>query len=575
MALTREQIIQNIEAMEKQGASQPEIQEYVNHISGSSAQPTEQTKPKKTFGQKVANTTDAIFGGKQIGTAFGTAAARAKTKRGTDIISPDYSQLTPEAKARLEAKGVPTSRDAQLQETADTIKGPTAKQIVGDVARVATNFIPVGKGAELASAGIRALPKIVRPAVGTARVAGNVIAGAATGAGIDAADDLARGDKVNVGAGTAIGAAIPLAGPILKGAGNIVRETLGRTTFAGAGNLKQVIAATRKGGEQAKAVGDAINGRVTEQETVDKARNAFHSVIDNRSKKYQEDLSKIANVDTPVDHTPVLGAFDRNLKKFGVKQAEDGSYDFSRAPGMEQYKPRIDKLLDVLKNWGSQEGDNTIVGIDKMKQVMEDFEVGTQDALKYDSFVNSLKKEAKGLITDQIGKAHGPEVVKNYQSLLKNYENSTNDIKEIDRLMGLGDGKSADLAYNKLSKIFRNNNGIRERLVQELNQSSGGTLVPELAGRAFSEYLPGPIRTSFAGAGAISGAAGGINFLPIVAGLASLSPKIVGQLGRALGFTLRQKDALEKVIFGANGAVSPGDVIVNRIKKKVSLPKKK
>ncbi len=96
--------------------------------------------PKKTFSEKLGNTLGTVLGGDKIGEGVGTIIARNQT-RNSDALTADYSKLSPEAIARLEAKGVPTTESAQRAETASDITGPNAKEILGDVGQIGLNFV--------------------------------------------------------------------------------------------------------------------------------------------------------------------------------------------------------------------------------------------------------------------------------------------------------------------------------------------------------------------------------------------------------------------------------------------------
>lgn len=110
--------------------------------------------PKKSTLEKVGNVADTIFGGKQIGEGIGTLIARARAK-------PEEKQY---------------------------IKGPSAKEIIGDVGRVALNFIPGGEAAGLA--------KGIKPLSTLAKIGKGAKIGAKFGTGIGATDALREGGDV-------------------------------------------------------------------------------------------------------------------------------------------------------------------------------------------------------------------------------------------------------------------------------------------------------------------------------------------------------------------------------------------
>jgi len=142
------------------------------------------TAPQKTGLEKTGNVLNNIFGGGTIGEAIGTGIAKMRA-------TPDEKQyITP---------------------------GPSGKEVLGDVGRVALNFAPVGKVATGIKTGATALgigSKLAKPIaqIGT---------GAAVGYGADVTTKLAEGqeDPFKPSLGTAVGAgigALPVVGGAVK-----------------------------------------------------------------------------------------------------------------------------------------------------------------------------------------------------------------------------------------------------------------------------------------------------------------------------------------------------------------------
>lgn len=203
--------------------------------------------PKISIADKIAHVGDSLFGGGQIGAGIGTIAARAQTRQGDGIQTADYDKLSPESKAKLEKMGVPTSRQAQLDESAQAIKGPSAEQLIGDVGRIALNFVPVGEGIALA--------KDAKKLSTIARIAEASKIGGKFGAGIGAADtlkqngtagDVALGALEGAATGAATGGVLGLAGEglsrlpkILPKAENLMQK-VSRTTPIKQANFEKI-----------------------------------------------------------------------------------------------------------------------------------------------------------------------------------------------------------------------------------------------------------------------------------------------------------------------------------------------
>jgi hypothetical protein len=482
------------------------------------------SKPKKTALQKTSNVLDAVFGGQKIGEAIGTQIAKARA--------------TDEEKQYID-------------------KGPTTSQIVGDVGRVALNFVPVGK----ISKGLG----IAGKAIGLGKVA-KPVANIATGAGIGYAGDvttnLAEGSSAPLtpGVGTAIGtglSSIPYVGKALAKGG---QEILGATTGTGAGTIKQFSKAITEGGEGAKVAREALRGANAPQDIVDEARTALGTIIKNRSDDYSSQLSKLKTKSNVIDHTPIIEKFNKQLEDFGVFSNADGTPNFSRSPGLGRYEKDLQGLSETLKDWGTREGDNTITGVDKLKQVIDDFRIGSADSKKFDSFVTNLRSEAKNIIRKDLTKNKDLKTLLTYDKMLGDFEKSTKDIREIQKALSLGDKASTDTAFRKLSTVLRTNNEIRQKAVQEINEITGGTLIPKIAGQQLSELLPRGLARTVGTLGAGAGVVGGVGILPMLKLAATSSPRVVGELLNALGIVGNKANIVKNAIL-KTGIKTPGDYI--------------
>lgn len=137
---------------------------------------------------KVGEVTGDIFGGNKIGDLIGSKAAKYLSKGGRDL--------------RKQVKEGKISRE----EYDKTFEGPSAKEVAGDVAKSALNFVPIGKlgkGIELGAEALR-LGK-------AAPIIGKIASSAATGYGMDVAENLRQDKKgadiVKPGTGAILGAA--------------------------------------------------------------------------------------------------------------------------------------------------------------------------------------------------------------------------------------------------------------------------------------------------------------------------------------------------------------------------------
>lgn len=470
------------------------------------------------------------------------------------------------ARAVADTYGSEIAKIGKSQQEKDIISSeqPTVGQTTGSALQTGSIFIPVGTVAKGAATGLKALGVAEK----AAQLAGNVTAGAATGAAFDVGEKLQTGETSGVG--TALGTAIPLAGPIVKGAsslaGSAAKGILGKTTGVGSGTIQQAINSTLKGGEESKAFIKSLRGDVTPEKLVEEAKNGLGDIIKERSTQYRDSLSKIKANTTQIDHTPIIEKFNKKLEDFGVAQTAEGVADFSRAPGLGRYEKDLTSLSKTLSEWGTREGDNTIAGIDKLKQVIDDYRIGSQDSAKFDSFVKELRNEAKTIIRDKLVANGDTEALNLYNNLLSNYEQKTETIREIQKGLSLGDKASVDTAFRKLTSSLRTNNEFRKELVQELDQATGGYLSSRIAGQQMSELLPRGLSGVIGTVGGYGAAMTGVGLAKLIPAFLSFSPRAVGELINAMGIAGRPAkqllNFLEKNAVKLGTLESPGDMFL-------------
>lgn len=478
--------------------------------------------PQKTFGEKYKDFSSKMYDVVNKIIPSGTIGEYAGSKLMQKIGTPEQ------------------------QEYAKSVQ-PTEKQVAGAALQTASLFFPYGK---VASAGAKAIPFLGK----AAKPLANIASGAMGGYGMDVWVKLGEGktwkEAFTPWLGTALGAGLPAIWPVARGVGILGREVLGVTTGTGAGTIKEFGKAVRAGGEIAEGAYGALRGKIAPQEIVEEAKSGLNQIIQKRRESYVKQLEKLKTSKKTFDHTPIIEKFNKQLEDFGVFANPDGTPNFSRSPWLGRYEKDLMAMSETLKNWWTRAGDDTIVGIDKLKQTLDDFRIGSADSRKFDTFVTSLRNEAKWLLKNETG----------YNKLVNDYEKSTGLIKDIEKELSLGDKKSVDTAFRKLSTIFRVNNEVRKQVFNELNQLSGGTLSAKIAGQQLSELLPrGLLRPIAVGAWVISGA----GIVPVLKLAAFASPRIVGETIGALGIVGRKADEIIKLL-APQGFKMPWDIIFNK-----------
>lgn len=441
-----------------------------------------------------------------------------------------------------EAIGTGIAKMRATPEERQFITGPSSSEVAGDIAQTAVTLAPIGKIAT----GLKTL--------GLGKSAANIATGLGTGYAFDVSNKFAEGkdNEFAPGLATAVGA-LPLAGAAAKGAARVAGETLGKTTGAGFGVIKEALEATVAGGAKAKAFRQGLRGKVTPEQITEEAKAGLQEIIGQRRSAYQQQLSTLAENTKQFDTTPVMDKFTSKLSDFGVVATDEG-LDFSRSPGLGRYKKDVEDLVNVVENWGTKEGDLTITGIDKLKQTIDDFKIGSQESKRFDSFVTDLRKEAQGLIMDQPG----------YKKLVDDYAASSDVIEDIQKGLSLGDKAMVETSFKKLTTALRQNNDFRAQFVKELDEATGGELLSKISGQQLSELFPrglSGVLAPLAGGGAL---ATGVGVGPIMAAALTTSPRVVGEIIQALGWTGEKANKIIKALSPVFGELkAPGDYLLD------------
>jgi hypothetical protein len=505
--------------------------------------------PQKSFLEKTGDVLGSIFGGNKIGEAIGAAKVKNDIMNGNLGITPvDYSKLSPAALARLKAQGVPTNEMDARKALADSVSTPTTKELLGDTARIALNFIPAGEAVEGAKAGMLALGAGEKIAPTLAKVA----VGAGVGYGADVSNNFANGksggEAFKPGVGTLLGGALPMVAPAFKGAKNLLNEAIGTTTGVNGKAVTEFQNAIMAGGEQADAARAALRKQITPEQIVGEAKDALGQVIKERGTAYNTELAKLKTNTAIVDHSPVIEAFNKKLEDFGVFPNADGTPNFSRAPGLGRYEKDLTALSKTLSEWGTRPNDNTIAGIDKLKQVIDDYHIGSNDSKKFDNFVTELRGTAKDTIVSQLKKNGDTKALASYTKLTDDYATKTKDIREIQKQLSLGDKASTDTAFRKLTTVLRTNNEMRDQTVQRLNDLTGGKLLAKVAGQQMSELAPRGLIGKGADLGLASGALLGHSIVSLLPAALLTSPRAMGEIISALGIPASKASLVTKAL---------------------------
>lgn len=305
----------------------------------------------------------------------------------------------------------------------------------------------------------------------------------------------------------------------VSAAGNVAKQVLGKTTGVGSEAIGQAYKAGASGN---KSFADNMRGNAPMTDVLDTAKADLDAMNKAKQAEYRSGMVDIKNDRTVLDFSGIDNAlsngFDTVTFKGHVKN-QKGANALSE----------VQSVIDEWRNLDPAEF-HTPEGMDALKQkigaIQESIPLEEKTARKVvGDIYNSIKSE----ISNQ-----APA----YSKVMKDYAEASEQIKEIERALSLGQKASADTAMRKLQSLMRNNvntnYGNRLNLAKALEQQGGQEIMPALAGQAMSEWTPRGIQGATMSIPAMMGySAGG---LPMAAGVAATSsPRLVGEAAYGAG----------------------------------------
>lgn len=367
---------------------------------------------------------------------------------------------------------------------------------------------------------------------GTSALAGAATGGRATLAPVQAAGQAlsAAGSMIDPLAATARGVA-----GATRMAGKVAAPVLGMSTGAGAESIRQAFSAGREGGEQAAQFRANIAGKADQFDVLNAAKQNLDQLRMQKSDAYRSGMVNVKN--------------DKSILSFNKIDQE-----LNNAAKRTQFKGKVvdqtaaDALSEVankINEWKALDPANyhTPEGLDALKQSVGAVLDGLEPRTNAYNTVNKVYNSIKSEITKQ-----APA----YANTMREYSAASDQIKEIEKALSLGDKASADTAMRKLQSLMRDNVntnfGTRVRLGKELEQQGGQMMMPGIAGQALQSLAPSGIQRATAiPTGGLSYLAGGVP-AAVASGLMS-SPRIVGEASYAAGLGARGIDTAKRLPF--------------------------
>lgn len=478
--------------------------------------------------EKTGDVLGSVFGGKKIGEVIGTEIAKGTFG---DTVQ----------------KAV-VGRDMTQEEESGVTRDVTGAQVVGDVARVASTFLPVGKIANVAQKGLSA--------IGLSKVApylSKVISGGTTGAAMDVSTQISEGQAPELGMGTYLGAGIPASSPVLgaiarasgKVAGRVATEVTGALTGTSQETVEQAFLAAKRGGKDLETLTNAMRGKTTPEQLVNTMRENVSLVSQNRSQLFAETLNELG--DSVVKTQPAKDNFRKTLESVGIGIRDDGTLDFANNK-LRNVKEAQDKITQAWREVSGMPETMSIKDLDTTRQAVKTIK-SISGELPAANLGNMLIEDA----TRSVRLAG--EQVDGYGKMLDNFGETSEFLDELSRGLSSGEKATVDQAYRRIATTLKTNNEQRMALVKELDEATGGSLLADISGQQLSEVLPRgifrQISAGIAGGAAITGSVSPA----LLPSLVLASPRVVGEFARSLGIGAAKADALIEAIAEARSVL--------------------
>jgi hypothetical protein len=329
----------------------------------------------------------------------------------------------------------------------------------------------------------------------------------------------------------------------LEAAGTAVAAPLaGITTGTGTRAMQETFRAGRAGGESAEAYLSQRRGG-DPQEVIGPAKAALENIRAQRNQQYRSGMVNVKGDKTVLD----FGKVDQTLADirdrgfFKGKEIDRSAADTWR---------KIDELVQEWKT--SNPADfHTPEGLDALKKSIGDIRDNLQFGTPARNVANNVYSAVRQQITGQ---------APSYAKVMKDYEDASALINEIEGTLSLGKKASVDQSLRKLQSILRNNvytgYGSRMALGEELARQGAPNLFPQLAGMATEPIAPRGLVGQGTAAAMIMSVLGGAG-LPALAPLALTSPRAMGSVAFGAGRLAGAIDRPGAALRGVAGAITP------------------
>lgn len=315
-----------------------------------------------------------------------------------------------------------------------------------------------------------------------------------------------------------------------------VAPTLGTTTGAGSMAIEEAYKAGKEGGVKAKSFTENLRGTADQLQVLEDTKANLNAMIQEQQSLYRSGMVNIAKDQSILMFDDVDKALQSAVDKITFKGKVKSDYAFSK----------VQEAQKIIDDWKKSDPAtyHTPEGLDALKQ-----SVG--DVLESIPFEKKSSRAVVGDIYNSI-KSTIQKQAPTYADTMKQYADTADLVREIERSLSIGKSATADAGLRKLQTILRDNvsanYGQRVSLANQLEATSptfggGIPIKPALAGQALSKYAPRGI-TAVGTVPAAVGVGSLFSTPAVPLYLGASSPRLMGEAAYAAGKGAKQ---VEKV----------------------------
>jgi hypothetical protein len=300
----------------------------------------------------------------------------------------------------------------------------------------------------------------------------------------------------------------------------ITSNVLGLTTGTGAEAISQAYKAGKEGGGRSTVFKENLRGEVPIEMVLKDAKDSLAQMKANKSSEYVNNKTGWAADNTKLDFAPI----EQSFKTLEDSLKQNGKWKI----GKDEIT-KVNEVKSVINDWKKSPSLHTTVGLDALKQRIDAIYPDSPKQSQAQRIISGTSKSVKDSIIKQ-----APD----YESAMKDYEQMSSTIKEIENALSLGNKASKDTALRKLQSLTRNNvqtnYGGRLNLAQQLEDVGGANILPAVSGQSLSAKMPRGLSGQI---GSLGSGLAAISNPQYLAALPFMSPRLMGELSYAAGKT--------------------------------------